>query len=52
MFSMHGMSHDAGELVRKSLNRLFSKVLVGATDIADQLVLSFDIYVGLSGSNI
>ena len=52
MFSRHDRSHDDGELVRKILNQLLSKVLVGATDISDQLLLSFDISVGLSGSNI
>ena len=51
MFIKHDRSHHAGELVRKSINGLIGKFLVGATNIADQL-LRFDIYVGLSGSNI
>ena len=52
MFIKHDRSHHAGELVRKSINRLLGNFLVGATNIADQLLLRFGISVGLSASNI
>ena len=52
MFSRHDRYHDAVELVRKILDILISKVLLGLTDVADRLLLSFDIYVVLNGSNI